>query len=66
MPRHIVIPVGRATAWRSRLAEARPAAEGETPLDVMVILHRQAKLLEIVDALRTAGRLASGLNRRQQ
>ena len=33
---------------------------------VVIVLHRNAELLEIVDALRAAGRFARSLNRRQQ
>ena len=35
-------------------------------MDVVVIVHGDAELLEVVDALGAAGRFAGRLNRRQQ
>ena len=39
---------------------------GKTPVGAFVVVHRQADLLEIVDALGAASRLAGRLHGRQQ
>ena len=47
------------------VADAHPA-DRERALDVVIVVHRQAELLEVVHALGPPGRLAGGLDGRQE
>ena len=48
------------------IGKRRSAAQRECPVRAVIVVHAQADLLEVVGALSPSGRLAGGLDRRQQ
>ena len=57
--------VRRWPGW-GRSCSRCPSGRSGTSLGVVVVVHREAELLEVVDALRAPGGLAGGLDGRQQ